>query len=204
MRSCTEIMKEQTYSKEQIREKIIKLSKENDIDPALMLAICEHESNYDQYAKRYEVHVFENIRKSQGVSYTKRREQARIWARKRSISFMTECADQSFSYGLYQIMGFNLRKFNYPYNDMSLFMFDVDEQILFAIAFVQNIMKDEKEIKDILCIYNAGRKNHPQGKVYANNVYKKYENWTKEFKARERMGMNKPKRKRSKKAVDNG
>jgi len=166
------------FDKNEVINMIVDVSNENKVEPAIMLAIAEHESNFDPLAKRFELNIYRRLASGTGW-LGEFSGQVLKYSRLRKVSFDTEAADESFSYGLFQIMGFNLRHMNYNYPDLSSFLYDIPEQCLYAIAFVKDLLGKYDDLKDVFSVYNSGKPygKNGSGKIYANNVMIKYKKW---------------------------
>ena len=127
------------------------------VDPLLLTAICKHESALSPEAVRYEPHY-------------KWLHFPREHASRLSISYETECALQSFSYGLPQVMGAVLREYGYQ---RPLQMVLLDQEVICEIAarHIKSLQTRYSEEAEVIAAYNAGSAIKMESGMFKNQRY---------------------------------
>lgn len=136
------------------------------LDPILLLAICTHESSFDPFRAKTEA-SYRWLSLPNGH------------ALRLGITYETEVALQSISYGLMQIMGATARQFGYN-GQLAELAGNPSISLHFGTLYLQHCLKLYPKLEDTISAYNAG---HPE--EIANGIYRNqsYEDAVKKFMA---------------------
>jgi len=134
-----------------IKEMVKTMSHVNAIDPRFMFALIETESNWNQWAVKYEKQYMWYLHDPALDSFV--------------CSQGTIRTMQSFSYGLCQIMGNHFYEFGYK--GFCTQLLDPQLNVIVAINILKQFIKQNIELpEELYAAYNAGSvKRQPNGKL---------------------------------------
>jgi len=126
------------------------------LDPDLLLAICTHESSFDPYRAKTEA-GYRWLELPAGFAHTL------------GITFATEVALQSMSFGLGQVMGATARHFGYK-GHLTELAGNPSISAHYGALYLAHCVKLYPKVDDTISAYNAG---HPSalGDHYRNQSY---------------------------------
>jgi soluble lytic murein transglycosylase-like protein len=130
----------------------------HNLNPSVVMAICEVESGWDTYAVRYEPqwkYILEPA----------------LWSKKVETSAATEKVLQSCSWGLMQVMGTVARELGFSEDFPRLCLPEVGIQ--YGCLKLVDCLKKYPQLPDALASYNAGNPKYPAGKLYAGKILAK-------------------------------
>jgi soluble lytic murein transglycosylase-like protein len=143
------------------RDEIFSLIKEvalaEQIDEALLRAICTVESSLNPYAVRYEP----------AYKYTV---SPRDWASKMHLSAETEECLQKFSYGLAQIMGGVMREYGFSGN-LQTCLLNPKVPLTYSAKHLKNYLRRYGSEVEAIAAYNAGSPRKTPGGLFVNQTY---------------------------------
>lgn len=137
----------------QLREVIIQKAKEYGIEPALLLAICDIESSNIPQSARYE----------EGYKWTVDIDKH---ARRQNITYKTEKALQSMSWGLGHIMGATARF--HGYNGFIPELAIPQIGLTWVCIHIKFLAKKYSDPTDLVAAYNAGSVKRDKDGNYTN------------------------------------
>jgi soluble lytic murein transglycosylase-like protein len=144
-------------STDEIKDLCRKIAEINDVDENLLLGIVKTESNFDQFAIRFESHYIPN-------------KDASKFAKDNNISLATEETAQKFSWGLCQIMGGTARGLGYlgPLSNLT----NCEINLNLACKLIKQLIKRyPTSIDDVIAAYNAGSAKKNSKGEYFNQGY---------------------------------
>jgi soluble lytic murein transglycosylase-like protein len=143
------------------REQLIELAKQkarqHGLDPALVCAVCEHESGWDPNAIRYEPHFkawLQSRRPSEGLAEV-------------------ELSRRSVSYGLMQIMGQTAIELGFVDEDLFRLCDEPEKGLEFGCRKLAGCLKLHATWEDGLLSYNGGGNS-----AYPHRVLDRVEHYT--------------------------
>jgi len=137
--------------------RIVEAANRHGLEPALVGAVALTESGGNAWAVRYEPHVSKYVQPSQGCRPT-------------TCSEDTETRLQMMSFGLMQVMGFNIRAMGY--GGWLTEYLDPDKGLEVGCRFLARLVKQYPgEIEDAVSAYNQGVPRRGADGKYRNQVY---------------------------------
>lgn len=134
-------------------------------------AFAKQESGFNPYATRFETHYGLGGGRYARMVRSHATEWSRIWHG--TPSMWTETVDCGKSWGIFQIMGINLRNLGYDGQYMNEILSDdgLAEQFEYFGRFVRDLRKRFPRLTDWIAAYNAGSPRRTRSGAYINQGY---------------------------------
>jgi soluble lytic murein transglycosylase-like protein len=132
----------------------------HNLNPAVVMAVCEIESNWDTYAVRYEPNWKYLLDPA-------------MWSKRVNTSAATERVLQSCSWSLMQIMGTVARELGFTQPFPMLCKPEIGLE--YGCRKLVDCLKRYPALPDALASYNAGNPKFTAGKIYSAKVIERME-----------------------------
>lgn len=127
-----------------------------DLDPNLVLSICQVESNFRYQSARYEAN-FNYLFKADD------------YAKSQNITFDTEATFQKISWGIMQIMGGTARHLGF--SGWLPTLSELEVGLFWSCRYLDNLCHKYSSLEDQIASYNAGSPRKLKDGKYLNQLY---------------------------------